>query len=458
MKKKYAELLEKKEVNVDELFINSFVHIVKVILYIMKDYSRKVSVVLRRDYDHNENTFCSYYFKEYLLSNNGQSYEYPIRCMQSKKPAKAEWTGGDKNQYKLRTRTFDWNDVLLNKALELLNIDKVEFNSVGNRFRNLSDRFYIDIVELRHDSKKVRRAISKIDMYADHSEILDIMFKNLDIPRTKAFRKEFFRNPVSLYHAWRNFEGSGIFKDFNSFWKLYKNDKVYGLHDKGFFGAMIKKSNEAIVVNKIINCDNCYQFISDSSYIYHSLVRYFGEDRINNMLTGSLKEIHDRLTAEWNRVPKFDFYGERKSFTELHEEYRELLRMGISKEAAREKRAEIIEYLEYRANRRFRHDCDSKKLEGNLDDISFRLPIDSDDLRDAGSELHNCVGSYASRVRNHETNVIFMEKGERKIGCIEVQNGVVRQAYGPCNQRLEGTAYEAFAEWANDHLLDRSNF
>ena len=86
-----------------------------------------------------------------------------------------------------------------------------------------------------------------------------------------------------------------------------------------------------------------------------------------------------------------------------------------------------------------------------LDRIRFFLPDQAKTLYDAGEALHNCVGSYASRMRNGETNIVLMANTQgRLIACIEVTRGEIRQAKldrnRPVSKNVEINA--KIIEWA----------
>ena len=87
--------------------------------------------------------------------------------------------------------------------------------------------------------------------------------------------------------------------------------------------------------------------------------------------------------------------------------------------------AEILRFLRRRRRR----------LAMQQDRIQFFLPDCSKVLYDAGKTLHNCVGTYAQRVRNGETHIVLMSDDRGKlVACIEVTDGAIKQAKLDCNQ------------------------
>ena len=76
-----------------------------------------------------------------------------------------------------------------------------------------------------------------------------------------------------------------------------------------------------------------------------------------------------------------------------------------------------------------------RRLAMQQDRIQFFLPGCSKVLYDAGKTLHNCVGTYAQRVRNGETHIVLMSDDRGKlVACIEVTDGTIKQAKLDCNQ------------------------
>ena len=76
-----------------------------------------------------------------------------------------------------------------------------------------------------------------------------------------------------------------------------------------------------------------------------------------------------------------------------------------------------------------------RRLAMQQDRIQFFLPDCSKVLYDAGKTLHNCVGTYAQRVRKEETHIVLMSDDRGKlVACIEVTDGAIKQAKLDCNQ------------------------
>lgn len=82
-----------------------------------------------------------------------------------------------------------------------------------------------------------------------------------------------------------------------------------------------------------------------------------------------------------------------------------------------------------------------RRLAMQFDRVQFFLPKHSKTLQKAGEKLHNCVSSYAQRVRDGETNIVLMSDDRGKlIACIEVVNGRILQAKLDRNQPVSQNA------------------
>ena len=70
-----------------------------------------------------------------------------------------------------------------------------------------------------------------------------------------------------------------------------------------------------------------------------------------------------------------------------------------------------------------------RRLAMQADRVKFFLPEHSSVLYEAGDTLHNCVGTYARRVRDGETSIVLMTDDRGKLtACIEVKGGAITQA------------------------------
>lgn len=70
-----------------------------------------------------------------------------------------------------------------------------------------------------------------------------------------------------------------------------------------------------------------------------------------------------------------------------------------------------------------------KRFAMQRDRLKFFLPETSDQLKEIGKKMHNCVGSYAEKVLNGTCAITAMTDDEGKLlVCIEIQDGAIKQA------------------------------
>lgn len=476
MKKKVEKKeIEKREIILD-YHIESFLKLVKMIVYIYSDFSRKVCLVAQSEFRYacDKKPVIRSFFKEYFFHSNGQTYEGQWRCCRSGRPTKAKWAHN--GQAKFHTVTY-WNQMPFVIVGHEEEVAQVLIKPLQNRFRNVSDSVLNAIGYFHRYGKKLNRKIGKLNVYSTNPEVCNVLwdfvtsndnkgdvFRSAVLPKTKRFKKEFFHNPLRLYIAYADYKSHYRFlgkhlDDHNYFWSLFdagKCENTAAFLSQEMFTEMVHRSGPSAVVRKVVAADK--EIIDDTASMYRRLVNFFDAARINQLLVGSFKDIHDRLVPEYNRIRAMVEYGYGKSYDEMRTEYRALIKMGASKEAIKAKRKDIIEYLEVNANRRVRYSARTLALQSSHDGIDFVLPKYTGELEDAGQELHNCVASYKHRLMSDDTTIVFMKREGKLIGCIETYNGHVRQAYGPCNELLNGIADEAFNAWVKDHELDGGRF
>lgn len=74
----------------------------------------------------------------------------------------------------------------------------------------------------------------------------------------------------------------------------------------------------------------------------------------------------------------------------------------------------------------------------------------SNEIVECGRTLKNCIGSYLRSYSLGETDLFYMRDNENKtVGAIEVKDGKLKQAFGPCNKRLPADQYKSIQNWVN---------
>lgn len=113
----------------------------------------------------------------------------------------------------------------------------------------------------------------------------------------------------------------------------------------------------------------------------------------------------------------------------------------------------VISSSEGKRNLRFRYTAEQRSLEDDVGEFSFRLPRTSRELMELGTELHNCVASYAQRIRDRECTVVYARCGMKYEICIEIRGREVIQQRGKYNRALEGDAASAMERYIQRHGL-----
>lgn len=109
--------------------------------------------------------------------------------------------------------------------------------------------------------------------------------------------------------------------------------------------------------------------------------------------------------------------------------------------------------MKNRINAVYEYDSRQLQFEDAVDGVDFFLPKSTRDLFEAGQELNNCVVSYEFRILQMDCIVVVMHRENRRIGCIEICGGSVRQGLGPRNSPLRETEEKTFQKWRKKHGL-----
>ncbi len=141
-------------------------------------------------------------------------------------------------------------------------------------------------------------------------------------------------------------------------------------------------------------------------------------------------------------------------FTDYFKHIPEALRKDIIYQGFTEFNHDALSNISYKVcnpNIKFRYSEKQKKLEDEIDGLKFRLPVNSDQLCEIGTCLHNCVASYADKVKKHESTIVYAEKdGQYKI-CIEIKDGLAVQERVDRNKRPDPEMRGILSEWHNRH-------
>lgn len=85
-----------------------------------------------------------------------------------------------------------------------------------------------------------------------------------------------------------------------------------------------------------------------------------------------------------------------------------------------------------------------------LGELDFYLPKTSYELKNAGQELKNCVGTYDEKCRDGICSIVLVSDDKDKlVACLEIKDSALVQAKLPCNERVATNDYmnEKVLEW-----------
>lgn len=301
------------------------------------------------------------------------------------------------------------------------------------------------------------------------------MFESLDIKATKTVRKMYQKNPVTVicYAAAKDMG----FTDVNILQKTYspkfylflKDNMIsfaagyisYGARDglKQFTADLIPLSNQKTVWNSICRTVDYYlEKESNQIHVIDGLRLYTrwhenlsNDDKKDIMHEGFNEYTHDYLVRRAN-----EFYG-------------------IENASSNQRKEEIIPFeiedkflaLEYKAGENFKKTFDPKTGKEDYEKVPdeerycFYVALNSQELRDIGSAMHNCVGwGYAQSVAKRHCTIVYAKYQKKYCICIEVTpEFTIRQSLGPCNQPLKGDALQAYFDWCKaKHIKYRKAF
>ena len=238
--------------------------------------------------------------------------------------------------------------------------------------------------------------------------------KVLGLPDTKAIRK--LLKLSSIFEAVRVKTGFNLMKNYNYSiliaGLLQKEDAIFDITGTGetvqqllkFIRIIATKCGEKPAANLLINYTRLQA--RDSAKIYFKLTAANKKEFWRENL--SVERIHNWLVNAWDNQEHPDYSLDVPAF--------------------------IV-----------------KRLEMQKEQIKFFLPGSSHELRCAGRELANCVGTYADSVLKHDKYIVLVadDNGKLKV-CIEVVKNKIEQAKMFANKPVSENPglNSAVIEWA----------
>ena len=143
-------------------------------------------------------------------------------------------------------------------------------------------------------------------------------------------------------------------------------------------------------------------------------------------------------------------------FMEYFKHIPETLRRDIIYQGFTEFNHDALTNISYRVrhpNIVFTYSEKQRKLEDKVGDYTFRLPVDSNQLCDIGTCLHNCVASYDKSVKDKKCTIVYAMKDEKYKICIEVVGNTVNQEREDHNKNPDPEMRKILREWHFRHNL-----
>lgn len=196
------------------------------------------------------------------------------------------------------------------------------------------------------------------------------------------------------------------------------------------------------------------------------LIEVFGETTVTNALTKDIVKHNNRIKNEYGSNPLFfqissvDDYNRRNDvwykdtirnycdIVAVYPDYKlpcDRLRLKdlhdkIAKDASKIRNKEKV----YTYEEKFMNMYDNKVIE----DITFKVALSNHKLVEIGSQMGICVGGYWDRVEIGELFIVYMEREDEYIGCLEIsKNGMLHQAKAKYNCKLNDKELELLKEY-----------
>lgn len=239
--------------------------------------------------------------------------------------------------------------------------------------------------------------------------------RKMKIKNTRVLRRCYLERPEVLITSMNICECG--FKDINLFNRVLENPEYSGIFDGidlkplVFFSRYaIKKRGQLAAMNLILKGGNGSYEKSDGIEMFAQYFKYVPETlRADILKDGFTRFNHDALS-------------------------------NISYQAKNE-------------NCVFEYSANQKKLEDKIGAYEFLLPKDSYQLCEIGTALHNCVASYADKIKSNDCTIVYAQKdGAYKI-CIEVCENEIKQELTDHNEMPSEEETKILGEWHLRHGL-----
>ena len=330
-----------------------------------------------------------------------------------------------------------------------------------NRFHNVSNKILDEIYTLlsmfhRQQSsfgRRIAKVIREIDKNATDEDVIRLLIKRANMKNGgKKFRRSMATDPV------RTFVGSLMFR------KLQLTDINYFDIVKKLSPTLFETESYITLINiirkkygekAIVNALQKYCMLSDSVRYINMLSEIIPVAELENLVYYNIRNTHDALLHMYQEVQ--EQIECRHGIASVIQKCRDIETGKVKPEYMSIAKKQVIYKAEEAINNQIAYGKQEKELEETINNIQFYLPPDTDHLKMAGDKLHNCVGHlYRMPAYRKESIIVLMKQADKFVGCIEISNGKIKQAYGPCNQIFNTSAQEAFDRWAKKHKLSET--
>ena len=98
------------------------------------------------------------------------------------------------------------------------------------------------------------------------------------------------------------------------------------------------------------------------------------------------------------------------------------------------------------------------RIEEENDEFSFKIIRIPFELEEMQKRFHNCVNTYKTKIIERRSIILEMTLHGDPAVCIELSGSgrTCYQAYGPCNEWINGEKREIFMKWADKHHINYS--
>ena len=256
----------------------------------------------------------------------------------------------------------------------------------------------------------------KVNLNRLNANIYNDYCKSMHIKSRRVLRKAYEERPESLLTFLRikkcRFSDANIFNSILTSKELYEFFDKADINELRFFCRIaFKKRGELPALNLLKKAAKNGYFVLDSISMFYDYYRSIPKSLVDDILSDGFTHFnHDALSN--------------------------------------------ISYKCQNPYIKFRYTAEQKRLEDDIDGFSFRLPVDSNQLAEIGSSLHNCVASYAKNVKKKDCTIVYAKKDGKYELCIEVVKKSVRQELTNRNARPTDEQVSALDKWHARHSLD----